>query len=197
MSEKSYRRSKPVMSLIVFSISLLFAHSVFGRDLGLIILQEPFAVSVALNNDRFTKDDNKSRVVYLGISSGFPYFFGIKFEHLLKRSADMMPSYLLATDFGATFGLYATIKLEKRLGNTPIYLGGGYNCTVIPSGVAAVTTAALRPETVHAFVLSLLTHSSYQKHISFSTSFEVIFNTSIFPDISCVPSVKISIIRAD
>ncbi len=66
-----------------------------------------------------------------GIQTGFPYIFGHRLEYILQRSPDQMPNYLITWDLLFTLGFGTTLAFESRLGQSPFYISGGYNFTMI------------------------------------------------------------------
>jgi hypothetical protein len=64
--------------------------------------------------------------LYAGMKTGFPTVFGVRLEYNLNRDEDFMPRYLITGEAGLTYGFTGSLGCERRLWQSPIYLGGGY-----------------------------------------------------------------------
>jgi len=181
---------------------LFFTEAISGQGLR----NQPTALYSLKNYDdvqeSIANSDSARKNFYLGLSTGLPFFLGIKLEHFLKRSDDLMPSYLISNDFGASLGpvfglVRASIMIEKRLGRSSFYVGGGYNYTGIAIAVQAGDMGGVvGTGSVHSFLLSIAVRSSYHKHLSVSGSLGLLVNPSL-SDLPVFPSLQLILIRAN
>ena len=147
---------------------------------------------------------------YLGLSTGFPFLFGINAEHLLKISNDRMPLYLVTTNLGVKYygsyapkileeryGFYASATLETRLGNSHFYAGCGYNYSLFAFGFQVGDMGVGGDVGIHSVIFSCSARSSYMNHISVRGSLGFLVNLSILDELPIFPFVRISLIRAN
>jgi len=183
--------SLPVLTILIVMFSVNLGH---GGDL--MIIREGGSYHL-MDQYNVTKGGDKPRILHIGVSAGFPYIFGLKFESILNRCEDKMPSLLITSDLGMTLGWYGSLILEKRLGHSPFYLGGGYNFTLITFGYGGGEVAGIAKEPVHSLLLAISARSSYQKHVSIGASLGLLFNPSISDWLPVLPALKLSLIRAN
>jgi len=131
-------------------------------------------------------DSSKNRkVFYPGMRTGIPYFFGFRYEWILKRDADLMPVYLLTGDISATLGYGISLALERRIGHTSFYAGCGYNFTQILIPWSAIG--------LHSMLLTIGQRSSYQKQKVFNYSIGVLMTPLSFDHYFVFPLLSISV----
>lgn len=133
-----------------------------------------FSISGADSNFSELDSSQNRKIFYPGIRTGFPYFFGFRYEWILKRDADFMPVYLLTGDISATLGFGISLAAERRVGTSQYYVGCGYAFTVIiipASGSASVDVAIGGAFGLHSALITIGKRTSYQK--------EKIFNYSV------------------
>jgi len=106
---------------------------------------------------------NKFGNWFAGYRMGIPYIAGLRGEYVLKWSPNAKPAFLLAADVALTYGYSAAIALESQLGNSSIFIGGGYNYTWFAFGVSGGDVAVVLANSFHSGQFSLTWRSNYQR----------------------------------
>lgn len=140
-------------------------------------------------------DSNQSpNKFYAGYKTGLPFFAGVRLEYLLKRSSDMMPTYLIAGDISLTWGFGASLALERRIGHSRFYTGCGYNYTRVILFVSGGDVVVGGASNVHSILLTIGLRTSYQNGNSFNIALGGLITPSIFEDLPVFPVLHLSMI---
>ena len=157
-------------------------------------------ITFALCNFAVSADKAKNHIkgaqqnFYSGISAGAPFLIGLKFEYILNRNDDTLPSYIITSDIGVTCGYAASIAIEKRLGRSSFYAGCGYNFTRIAFGVSAGDLGAGVNANLHSALITIGYRSPYRKSLIKNMSFGLLLNPSEIKELPVVPVLKFSIL---
>jgi hypothetical protein len=155
-----------------------------------------FSVQGADSNFSELGSSQNRKVFYPGIRTGIPYFFGFRYEWILKRDADFMPVYILTGDISATLGFGVSLGMERRLGSSQYFVGFGYTSTVViipASGSAGADVALGGALGLHSAFVTIGKRTSYQKEKVFNYSIGVLVTPLSFDHFIVFPLLTISI----
>ncbi len=190
----------PLSSLIITAFCLLCGAEAFAGDLD---LNQAADLSMAEDSAKEARLQAylQQRHYCFGFSISFPYLVGVRYERFLKTLEDHTPNCLLTVDLGLTplpgcVVLGASAQVERRLGNSAVYLGGGYAFTGLAFGVSGGDVGAGGLYALHSLCLSISTRSSYQDHFIFNISLSGLVTPALTSwEVPVLPVIRLSLVN--